>query len=111
MLEIAHIELDHSEGSHSSSYKPFERPKSTKLETRPTELDEGDLIEYLPCHYFGNIPSDQRSSVLTSYRLYRRNQYGRVSRPEEPAQPPTANSDKDLSRLCYLDGGCQSKNA
>jgi hypothetical protein len=56
MIHIGDIELSYNE-AHTSSYQPCERPKSPNLKTRVTDLDEGSLLEYLPCHYFGTIIS------------------------------------------------------
>jgi hypothetical protein len=63
MVHIGRIELEHNK-PHNSSYQPFERPESPKLKTRATDIDESSLIEYLPCHYFGNYFPNQTSSVL-----------------------------------------------
>jgi hypothetical protein len=56
MIHIGDIELSYNE-AHTSSYQPCERPKSSNLKTRVTDLDEGSLLEYLPCHYFGIVIS------------------------------------------------------
>lgn len=54
MIHIGRIELSYDQ-AHTSSYQPCERPASSNQKRRVTDLDEGSLIEYLPCHYFGNI--------------------------------------------------------
>lgn len=52
MIHIGRIELYNQ--AHTSSYQPCERPAFSN-QRRVTDLDEGSLIEYLPCHYFGNF--------------------------------------------------------
>jgi hypothetical protein len=79
MLKIGQIELSYNDKAHTSSYQPCERPKSEILKTRVTDLDESSLVEYLPCHYFGNSLSHPDYSVLIDDRLYCWNKYRGVS--------------------------------
>jgi hypothetical protein len=77
MIHIGRIELSYNE-AHTSSYQPCKRPESSNQKRRVTDLDEGCLIEYLPCHYFGNFFPDQKASLLIDGRLYCRDKYRRV---------------------------------
>lgn len=62
MIHIGRIELSYNQ-AHTSSYQPCERPASSN-QRRGTDLDEGSLIEYLPCHYFGNFFPAQKGFVV-----------------------------------------------
>ncbi len=108
MIHIGRIELSYKQ-AHTSSYQPCERPAFSN-QRRVTDLDEGSLIEYLPCHYFGNFFLAQKASLLIDGRLYCRNKHRRVGCLMDLVEEVSANSAKDLSQLCCPGGECLSKN-